>query len=93
MVIIMSTMKKLFEDKNGQIVIGQKPNLPIIVWALTYLLQLVPALSPIDSFLSVVSFGALFTWAWLEIFDGANWFRRILGLVVMALILSSDISL
>ena len=33
--------------------------------------------------LDTVAFGALFTWAWLELFDGVNYFRRALGLVVL----------
>lgn len=26
------------------------------------------------------AFGALFTWAWQELFDGVNYFRQVLGL-------------
>lgn len=31
-----------------------------------------------------VGFGFLFTWAWLEITQGDSYFRRFLGVVVMA---------
>jgi len=46
-----------------------------------------PWLVSIQPTLELVAFGALFTWAWLEIFDGANWFRRLLGITVMAVLL------
>lgn len=87
----MNMMRKIFEDKDGNIVIGQKPNLPIIVWAVTYLLQLFPKLNSLDQFLYLVSFGALFTWAWMEMFDGANWFRRCLGVIVMFALFANHI--
>jgi hypothetical protein len=32
------------------------------------------------------SFGLLFTWAWLELVSGKSYFRRLLGLVVLVLI-------
>lgn len=79
--------KLLFEDKSGKMVYGQIPNLPIIVWAAAKVLTLMPWTGPIQPILGALAFGALFTWAWLEIFDGANWFRRILGITVMTLIL------
>jgi hypothetical protein len=79
-------LRKIFQDKSGKIVIAQKPNLPIIVWAIARLLLFLPISSPLSDFLSLLAFGSLFTWAWLEIFSGVNLFRRILGCVVMALI-------
>ncbi|HEY9908282.1 MAG TPA: hypothetical protein V6D18_11845 [Thermosynechococcaceae cyanobacterium] len=30
-----------------------------------------------------MAFGSLFTWAWLELFQGVNYFRRSLGLIVL----------
>ncbi|OGL30887.1 hypothetical protein A3F37_00400 [Candidatus Saccharibacteria bacterium RIFCSPHIGHO2_12_FULL_41_12] len=62
----------------------QVPNLPLIVWFVALLLARVTA-GQWHALFSVVSFGALFTWAWLEIFHGTNMFRRILGVVVMSL--------
>lgn len=79
--------KLLFEDKSGNMVYGQMPNLPIIVWGAAKVMSLVPWAAPVQPILEAVAFGALFTWAWLEIFDGANWFRRILGITVMTLTL------
>jgi len=83
----MFIWKWLFEDKSGKMVSGQMPNLPIIVWGAAKVLSLMPWLVSIQPTLELVAFGALFTWAWLEIFDGANWFRRLLGITVMAVLL------
>ncbi|BAY31757.1 hypothetical protein NIES2107_36430 [Nostoc carneum NIES-2107] len=74
---------KTFRDSNGNIVIAQKPNLPLIVWVVTSLLSFLLTSDPINTVLNVVANGALFTWAWLELFQGVNYFRRALGLVVL----------
>ncbi|MER3495258.1 MAG: hypothetical protein C4323_25750 [Mastigocladus sp. ERB_26_2] len=74
---------KTFRDSDGKIVIAQMPNLPIIVWFTASLLKLVFPTGEISTGLDAVSFGSLFTWAWLELFQGVNYFRRALGLVVL----------
>lgn len=71
------------------IVIIQKPNLPIIVWFLSFLASYLPLRDSLIAFFSLVSFGALFTWAWLEIFSGVNLFRRLLGISVITILLIS----
>lgn len=74
---------KIFRDSNGNIVIAQMPNLPIIVWVTASLLKLVFTTGEINTGLDVVAYGSLFTWAWLELFQGVNYFRRTLGLIVL----------
>ena len=76
-------MRNIFKDKNGKIVIVQKPNLPIIVWFVSFIASYLPFRDSVLSFLELFSFGVLFTWAWLEIFSGVNIFRRLLGLTIM----------
>jgi hypothetical protein len=89
MVNTMNDFKQfLFADKDGRLVFGQKPNLPIIVWAVAKVAQLLPLPTLIADLLALVAFGALFTWAWLEMFQGACRFRRLLGWAVMILLLS-----
>ena len=72
-----------FRDSQGQIVLAQMPNLPIVVWLTATLLNLIPTNSNIHTGLDAIAFGSLFTWAWLELFQGVNYFRRSLGLVVL----------
>ncbi len=80
---------KTFRDSNGQIVLAQPPNLPIIVWGVTTLLKLLVTTGEINTVLDLVAFGSLFTWAWEELFQGVNYFRRALGLLVLIGIVAS----
>jgi hypothetical protein len=85
----MYTVKKLFEDKDGRIVIAQRPNLPLSVGLTASVLGFVPLLAQLHELLSWLAFGALFTWAWLELFSGDSPFRRLLGLVILLWLLAS----
>ncbi len=80
---------KTFRDSDGKIVLAQMPNLPIIVWLTASLLKLVFTTGEINTGLDVLANGSLFTWAWLELFQGVNYFRRALGLVVLIGIIAS----
>jgi hypothetical protein len=81
----------VFRDDNGQIVVAQPPNLPIIVWGVSSLLKLVFTSGEVSTVLDAVAFGSLFTWAWEELFQGVNYFRRGLGLVVLIGVIASRI--
>ncbi|BAZ46084.1 hypothetical protein NIES4102_31120 [Chondrocystis sp. NIES-4102] len=74
---------KIFRDSEGNIVIAQPPNLPIILWGVASLLKLVFTSGLVNVGLDLIAFGSLFTWAWLELFQGVNYFRRFLGFVVL----------
>lgn len=74
---------RTFRDSEGKLVLAQPPNLPILVWVVASLLQLVFTSGKIHTGLDLVAFGSLFTWAWEELFQGVNYFRRSLGLVVL----------
>ena len=74
---------KTFRDDEGNIVIAQMPNLPLIVWIVTSLLTLVFTSGKINTLLDLLAYGSLFTWAWLELFQGVNYFRKALGLAVL----------
>jgi hypothetical protein len=74
---------KTFRDSDGKIVIAQMPNLPIIAWIAASLLGLIFTTGKINTGLDLVAFGSLFTWAWEELFQGVNYFRRALGLCVL----------
>jgi hypothetical protein len=82
---------KTFRDDEGKIVIAQPPNLPLIVWFTTSLLKLVVTTGEINTVLDIVANGSLFTWAWLELFQGVNYFRRAIGLGVFIAIIVSRI--
>ncbi len=80
---------KLFLSKEQAYVITQKPNLPIIVWLVSTIVGMVISGGRASQLLSLVSFGALFIWASLEIVSGLSLFRRLLGAVVLALLMVS----
>lgn len=81
---------KCYKDKNGKVVLAQTPNLPILLWAVTALLtRFLFESGTVHTALSYAGFGLLFTWCWLEIFQGVNYFRRVLGFVILAALLWS----
>jgi hypothetical protein len=82
---------KIFHDDRGNLVIIHPPNLPILVWVAATLLKFVFQSGSIYLGLEAIAFGSLFTWAWLELFDGVNYFRRGLGLVVLIGVIASKI--
>ena len=82
---------RTFRDSEGNIVIAQPPNLPLIVWIVASLLKLIVTTGEINLALDLVAFGTLFTWAWEELFQGVNYFRRALGLIVLVGVIASKI--
>ncbi len=74
---------QVFRDTEGKIVLAQMPNLPLIVWFGASLLKIIFTTGKINIGLDILAFGSLFTWAWEELFQGVNYFRRALGLVVL----------
>ena len=76
--------EKCFKDKKGRVVLLQTPNQPIIFWVVATLAnRLIDGTA--GGLMGVVAFGAIFTWAYLELFEGVNYFRRTLGLIVIIL--------
>ncbi|HVV25826.1 MAG TPA: hypothetical protein VHC21_02240 [Candidatus Saccharimonadales bacterium] len=80
---------KIWRNRQGEITIWQTPNVWIIAWAV---LDVVAIFAPSKSMASVawaIGSGALVIWALLEIFRGANYFRRALGLLVLLVAVGS----
>jgi hypothetical protein len=82
---------QVFRDRNGKIVMAQMPNLPLIVWIAASLLKLIFSTGRLNMGLELIAFGTLFTWAWGELFQGVNYFRRALGLIVLIGLVASKI--
>ena len=82
---------KVFRDSEGKIVLAQMPNLPFIVWIVASLSKLLFTTGRISIGLEAIAFGALFTWGWEELFQGVNYFRRALGLIVLVSLILSKI--
>jgi hypothetical protein len=81
-----SLFSKWFEDSEGHLALGALPNAPLITGFVSSLLAVVSD-GNFAVFMRIISFGAFFAWAWLEIFQGVNYFRRVLGAVVICFLL------
>jgi hypothetical protein len=79
---------QVFRDNEGKIVLAQIPNLPLIVWIIASFLKIFFTTGIINIGLDLLAFGSLFTWAWEELFQGVNYFRRALGLVVLVALIA-----
>ncbi len=80
---------QIFRDNEGKIVLAQTPNPPLIGGIVASLLQIIFTEGSLNIGLNFVAFGCLFTWAWQELFEGVNYFRRTLGfLTLVGLIIS-----
>ena len=77
-----SYFRRFFSNRDGKIVIVQRPNVPILVWAflqsLSYLLE-----KPATAIAQLGATAALLVWTILEIGWGASPFRRVRGGVVL----------
>lgn len=74
---------RIFRTREGKIVIGQKPNAPLITWFVSSLLQRGLPECRLRAGAGSVAFASLFIWASLEFFDGVNVFRQAMGLFVL----------
>lgn len=85
--------KKLFFDKNDRFVVAQFPNVPIIVWAVTVVLNKVIEHQAASGIIFVIGTISLTVWALLELYSGVNVFRKILGWVVLFYVVYSVLRL
>ncbi|WP_088893622.1 hypothetical protein [Leptolyngbya ohadii] len=88
-----SLFNRIFRDSEGNIVIAQLPNLPATIGTAATLLHFVAPNGAIGILSGLVGFGTLYTWAWLELFSGVNYFRKGLGLVSLVGLLALGYSL
>jgi hypothetical protein len=82
---------QVFKDNDGKVKIVQIPNLTITAWVIASLLKMIFSTGRLNLGLELIAFGSLFTWAWEELFQGVNYFRRTLGLIVLIGLVASKI--
>lgn len=83
-----SLFDRFFRDSQGNIVIVQPPNLPITIGLAATAIQFLLPSGDLKTAFTLVAFGTLYTWAWLELFSGVNYFRRSLGLVMFFILMA-----
>jgi hypothetical protein len=81
--------KNFFKDKDGHIVIVSWPNIPLVGWIVFKVLAMIVTKGRIHTGSEALSMALLYTWAYMEIMSGVNYFRRLLGLIVLVAILIS----
>ena len=88
---VMPTAAKFFTDEHGNPAVWQLPNAPLITAFIAGAAAHFIAAGTVHELAALVSFGALFTWSWLEIAAGSSWFRRLLGAAVLGYMLLSRV--
>jgi hypothetical protein len=82
-------LRSLFADKNGRPVLWQRPNAPLIVWAVFTVLGKLLHTGRLATTAGIIAHAAILVWAVLEIGWGASYFRRTLGVIVLVLTIFS----
>ncbi len=85
MIKVKEWLDNFIRDKHGHIVLWQNPNIPLWLWFISTILSRILPYGQADFVASLVSFGSIFTWAYLEITSGVNGFRRSVGCLVLTL--------
>jgi hypothetical protein len=84
--LIRKLLVGFFSSKNGHLVIVQWPNTWIMLWLILSGLSKTVGNGTSVGIASMAAV-TLLTWAYLEISSGASSFRKVLGLVVLAVTL------
>jgi uncharacterized membrane protein YecN with MAPEG domain len=79
---IQHLINKSIRDKNNRVAIWQRPNLLIIGWFICAAASHLLHAKSLHSGFANLSSAFLFAWAYLEVAQGASYFRRLLGAVV-----------
>lgn len=74
---------KIWRDSSGKVVIWQTPNYWLIGWAVLTFASLLFSKGHIANILTWTGEASLIIWCLLEVFRGVNYFRRLLGIVVL----------
>jgi hypothetical protein len=83
------SLKRFFQDENGQYVVAQWPNVPAYLAFASLLLTRMSAGTDLYRLFERITFGTIFLWSYLEITQGESPFRRVLGAGVMTWLLGT----
>ena len=84
-----SFWEKFWENDRGQTIIWQKPNIYLKTWAVCTVINIFLPIGWLDTILSYIGLIALIAWAALEVYSGVNYFRRVIGGLVLLILLFS----
>jgi hypothetical protein len=77
-----SLWDKFWRHKNGRVVIAQRPNFWLIAWLILEIISLFSFSHSMELITWWAASAALGIWSLLEIFQGVNYFRRLLGVFI-----------
>ncbi|HET7673423.1 MAG TPA: hypothetical protein VFK11_02855 [Candidatus Saccharimonadales bacterium] len=84
--------EKFIRDEKGRTVLWQTPNFPLVSWAIFRLAYNFTDSGHLKDGLGFISSAFIFTWAYLEITEGASYFRKLLGAFVILLVILGHFS-
>lgn len=84
---VSAQLRKFFSDTDGNVVIWQMPNTPLIAWILFSVGNHFVQDNQIHQIVQLAATLSLLVWAILEIKSGASPFRRFLGVIVLLFII------
>ncbi len=82
---------RFWQDKHGNLAIWQRPNIPLIVWFIAFVLTVILPDGSLERGISMIAEIAIVIWAIMEVGWGTSYFRRLLGVCILLLIISSYI--
>lgn len=80
---------KFWKDKDGNYAVFQRPNILLIVWVVLTLVSLFVPHGMAENICWWAAEAVLAAWSLLEIFRGVNYFRRVLGAIVLLMVVAS----
>lgn len=83
-----SFWNRFWKNKQGKVIIWQFPNPPLYMWAFATIIGHFMTGRP-EQAASLIAFGSLFTVGYLELYRGVNYFRHLLGLVILIVIIAN----
>ncbi len=86
---IKKKVRDFCSDKDGNLVLAQKPNLPIVGWLVFKLASIPVSDQATKTGLETIATFFIFTWAYLEVVEGDSNFRRLLGVVLITLLVTN----
>lgn len=78
---------RFWKNKRGDVVIYQRPNIFLIIWIVFTVASLFVPHGVPENTCWIISMVSLTIWAVLEIWSGVNYFRRVLGAIVLLFII------
>lgn len=82
---------RFWKDKKGRVVIWQSPNPPLYLWLVFLVVSRIIKTGTVHDGAGFVSTAFLLIWAYLELTEGASYFRRAVGLTVFVSVVVAKI--